>query len=314
MPDFIEHHGDPQIPPPYDFPNVTVHSFRLTASEKALKKLCDARLNIGTPEQRGFEYRPIRGMWFVDLEVLHYPRMMSENKSFNWGSSTQCECYFRVFVGRYDYIGGVPVPAEVAVFIPYIFVDNAWSVISGREVVGFPKVMASFTLPTSETAESAQLYPIRIETDVFQQYSPSSTQSACPIVEIESSQLGPGTIDVPYGTIWPWGVISPRAIDQAILPFLQDKNRFSTVQLKQIRDAEQSKSACYQALIHGEFEIVRMEPLKTLPAADITIPHYDSLRIEEELGLTGGTLQPMWQYTLNCDLRYGNVRNLFVNT
>jgi hypothetical protein len=104
----------------------------------------------------------------------------------------------------------------------------------------------------------------------------------------------------------------PKKLDPAWLPFLQDKTRFATVQLKQIRDAEQVEVACYQALIHAEFAVDRME-LKSLPAAEITIPRYDSLRIEQELGLMGETLQPLWQYSVVCDLKYGNVRNLFVN-
>jgi hypothetical protein len=310
MTTFIEQHGDPQIPPPYSFPKVTIYSFRLTANMGALTELCNARLNIGKGEKRGFEYRPI--LPFVDLEVLHYPRMLSANPRFNWGWSTQSECYFRLLVGRYDHAADGPLPAEAAVFIPYIFVDNAWSVISGREVVGFPKVMASITTPNSEMIEAGRLYPIRVMTDVFEQYSAKSNQCGCPIVEIEHSQVGLATEEVPKGAIWPWGVFNPRTIDPALLPFLQDRTRFSTIQLKQMRDAEQSELACYQALVHAEFSVDRLE-LGKLPAAEITIPRYDSLRIEQDLGLMGETLQPLWQYRVTCDLKYGNVRNLFVN-
>ena len=314
MSTFIEQHGDPQIPPPYSFPNVTIYSFRLTANMDALKELCNARLNIGTREQRGFEYRPI--LRIVDFEVLHYPRMISENPRFNWGWTTQYECYFRLLVGRYDLRAGIWVPAEAAVFIPYIFVDNAWSVVSGREVVGFPKVMASFSLPNSETAKTGRLYPMRVVTDVFEQYSAKSAQSACPIVEIDNSQAGPHIDEVPKETIWPWGVFNPKDkdLDPALLPFLRDRSKFSIVQLKQFRDAERSELACYQALTHADVSIDRIELQKTLPAADISIPHYDSLRIAQDLGLEGETLQPLWQYTVNCDLKYGKVRNLFVNT
>ena len=309
MPHFIEQHGDPQIPPPYSFPNVTIHSFRLAANMGALTELCNARLNIGTRDKRGFEYRPI--LPFVDLEVLHYPRMLSANPQFEWGWLTQRECYFRLIVGRYDFTAGGPAPAEAAVFIPHIFVDNAWSVISGREVVGFPKVMATFTTPDSENSQTERLYPIQVVADVFEKYSVKSTQCRCSIVEIENSQVGQGMGDVPPETIWPWGVL-PKKLDPAWLPFLQDKTRFATVQLKQIRDAEQAELACYQALIRAEFDIGRME-LRTLPAAEISIPRYDSLRIEQEMGLMGERLQPLWQYTVNCDLKFGKVRNLFVN-
>jgi len=307
MPHFIEQNGDPQIPSPYSFPNVTIYSFRLTASPSALSDLCK-RLNIGTPERRGFEYRPI--LPFVDLEILHYPWIMSEDQKFNSGWSTQQECYFRIFVGRYDYTVDGMVPAEAAVFIPYIFVSNGWSMFSGPELVGFAKVMASFSLPNSEMAQTGRQYPIRVMTDAFEEYSKNSAQSPCSI-EIDSSQVGPDTEEVPADTIWPWGVL-PKRLDPAWLPFLQDRTRFSTVQLKQVRDAEQSEKTCYQALIHAEFDIGRME-LKTLPAAEITILRNDSLRLEQELGLMGETLQPLWQYTANCDLKLGKVRNLFVN-
>jgi hypothetical protein len=312
MPHFIEQHGDPQIPPPYNFPNVTIHSFRLMATLGALTELCNARLNIGKGEKRGFEYRPI--LPFVDLEVLHYSRMVSANPRFNWGWLTQRECYFRLLVGRYDHTADGPLPAEAVVFIPYIFVDNAWSVISGREVVGFPKVMASIGTPNSETVEEGRPYPIRVVTDVFEQYSAKSTQCGCPIVEIDNSQAGPYIDEVPKDTIWPWGVFNPNNIDPALLPFLRDRSRFSSVQLKQFRDAEQSELACYQALTHADVSIDRIELLKTLPAAEISVPRYDSLRIGQDLGLEGETVQPLWQYTVNCDLKYGKVRNLFVNT
>ena len=161
LPPFIEQDGDPQVPPPYKFPGVSIRSFRLEADLDALTTLCDKLLNgVGTLAQRGFEYRPI--LPFVDLEVLTYPRMESEvPKHRDKGFTSQHELYFRLLVAKIEQIIGIPVPTEIAVFIPYIFVDNNWSVVAGREVIGYPKVRASFELP------NANPYPMTILTDVF---------------------------------------------------------------------------------------------------------------------------------------------------
>jgi hypothetical protein len=50
MVDYISRPDDPDIPPPYDFPGVTIMSFRLPAKVAALQKLCDEQLNIGSLE------------------------------------------------------------------------------------------------------------------------------------------------------------------------------------------------------------------------------------------------------------------------
>ena len=54
MVEYISRPNDPEIPPPYDFPGVTIMSFRLQAKGAELQKLCDKQQNIGTLEQRGF--------------------------------------------------------------------------------------------------------------------------------------------------------------------------------------------------------------------------------------------------------------------
>ena len=63
-----------------------------------LTELCDRVLNVGDLEDRGFEFRPI--FPFVDLEILHYPKM--EYAYFpSAGSISQNECYVRIFVMKY---------------------------------------------------------------------------------------------------------------------------------------------------------------------------------------------------------------------
>jgi hypothetical protein len=154
---YIDQIGDAQFPPPYRFPRVQILSFTLQADLVALKFLCDRMLNIGSPEERGFEYRPV--LPFVQLEMLHYPRMeygggdpgvaaamAADPLSLDYTS--QDECYVKMFVMKHVWVGGWLVPdGELAVFCPFLLVNNTWSAFSGRDVMGFPKLFGVFEPP-----------------------------------------------------------------------------------------------------------------------------------------------------------------------
>src|SRR3954451_23908039 len=137
---YIQRNDDPAIPPPYDFPEITMRSFRLPARVANLQALCDKYLNIGTLEDRGFEYRALFG--FVDMELVTYPTMMFAQEPFSgWGFASQQELYFRFFVWKFISLGGILFPDPIPeLFFPFMFVDNSWSMTSGRAVLVFPKV------------------------------------------------------------------------------------------------------------------------------------------------------------------------------
>ena len=117
----------------------------MPASLPKLQKLCDEMLNIGSLEDRGFEYRAFTD--FVDMEFVTYPPVVFDQKPYSKrGYAQQQELYFRFYVWRFVSFFGLlfPMPLPELCF-PFIFVDNSWSMISGRDVIGFPKVMAEFS-------------------------------------------------------------------------------------------------------------------------------------------------------------------------
>ena len=140
--DYVDQIGDAQFPPPYSFPGVQVLSFRLAADLGALTTLCDEILNVGSLSDRGFEYRPIFS--FVDLEILYYP-VMGFGLFPTLAFTSQHECYVRIFVMKYISLGGLLVPdGELAIFCPFLVVDNPWSAFAGRDVLGYPKLVGTF--------------------------------------------------------------------------------------------------------------------------------------------------------------------------
>src|SRR5579863_9833570 len=94
---FIQRDDNPEVPPPYKFPGITIMSFRLPAILSNLQVLCDQLLNIGSLADRGFEYRAFTD--FVDMEIVTYPKMMFDEKPYSdWGYTSQQELYFRFYV------------------------------------------------------------------------------------------------------------------------------------------------------------------------------------------------------------------------
>jgi hypothetical protein len=302
--------GEVQSPPPYLFPDVSINSFRLAADYDQLKRLCDDILNVGELEDRGFEFRPI--FPFVDLEIIHYPRM--EYAFFPpAGYITQNECCIRLFVAKFISVGGWFVPdGEVSFFCPFLVVDNSWSAFAGRDVLGFPKLLGSFN--PSPTASPFTT----VSTEVFTSLTGGVRAAPHPVVRIESAGRGNKAIGA-NARNWPYGEIDADLLSLAH-PALRgslifDPVVFGCVQMKQFRDPTISTlSACYQAILQSYTFIESTRDLKPLPEARITINDYPSLQLASRLGIPAGRpLTPISQYYMECSFAFGEVVTLYAN-
>jgi hypothetical protein len=304
---YVTQIGDTQNPPPYTFPHVKINSFRLKVELEALSALCDDILNVGDPDDRGFEFRPV--FPFVDLEVLYYPRM--EYGLFPWGGYvSQHECYVRFFVMKYVGRRGLLWPdGEMAVFCPFLVVDNPWSAFAGRDVLGFPKLIGEFK-PFPETSPFTT-----ISTEVFR-YPPLREQESTvlPVVKIEP---GAQEIKAPDQN-WPWGGIDDellRDAEQVLGKSLAFTPAFfECVQMKQFRDAMNPFEACYQAILQAVTFVEFAGELADLPAAQVTLNDYGTFDLAKRLGLpSGAPLTPISQYKVECSFSYMDVITLFTN-
>jgi hypothetical protein len=309
---YIEADSDPQVPPPYLFPGVTVRSFRLGADIFQLQAVCDKFLNIGSLLDRGFEYRAIAP--FVDLEFLTYPRMLYGAAPYsNWGFSTQQELYFKFFVAKFVLIGSLLLPSpDIICFFPYIFVDNPWSAFAGREVIGFPKLIAAFQSGSS----SSGLYPIEAQTEAIDAFAPTAELTPLPFVSIGAA-AAPSVI--PFVNSWTLSATEIQALDPILQEALElaqasDPGVLLTVHLKQLRDPGEPTNAAYQAIVEGQFAVANLQPFG-LATAEITLFPHATLSIGANLGLSGPSpLQPLSQFAATCDLTYEQATTVFVNS
>lgn len=314
MVQFIVRADNPEVPPPYDFPNMSIMSFRLPANVANLQNLCDELLNIGSLQRRGFEYRAVAG--FVDMDIVTYPKMLFDHAPYNgWGFATQQELYFRFMIWKHEPIPGTGVlfPAAIPEWtFPFIFVDNSWSMICGRNIIGFPKVMAQF-YPTPVHDPSP--FDITVCALALKTYSAATQLDWQPIVEIKPDS---GTPSPPPGN-WPWIELDALAYP-TLEPYLEAflatvPTTFSTIGLKQFRDASSLTEACYQAVVATHFAPYQIGTPTALPAATVRVNQYASLDIPGSLGFTPNTpLQPMLQYALTLSMKAPGATNLFVNS
>jgi hypothetical protein len=319
MANYLPLDSDPQIPPPYNCPGVTIQSFRLPSKLAQQQLLVDTYLNIGDIEDRGFYYTAC--MPFVDMDFVNYPSMSYGLPPLgNMGSISQNELYFRIYVVKFVVVLDVfwvPVPTIMG-FFPYMFVDNSWSMVAGREVSGFPKLMASFNSPPQTPNQPLRPYPIAASTLGFANIGPGARAEMLPCITIQPLPQGANN-NIAIAQKWALSAadlnflndpVAAAALETALTA---DDSLLSTVQLKQFRTAGSSTSACFQAIVEGQFSVSNMNFLIP-PPAQISINQLATLSIAPALGLGASPITPISQYAATCDLHYTQEQTVFVNT
>ena len=132
-----------QMAPPFAFSDVTMSVFPLRASLPTLDAFCRNYLNQA-PEL--VEFRPF--IPFVYLVILDYGRMSVEAANMGWIS--QREVAFGVPLRWLNSTPKGQVFFDWAFTSPFIFVDNELSMSTGREVYGWPKLLARLDPTVSE--------------------------------------------------------------------------------------------------------------------------------------------------------------------
>ena len=134
-----------QALPPYVATGVRLFGFPLVADAQHARDVCNKVIGIA-PANTGISFEPVLtgpNICSVILEVLDYPSLSAPTPPWNdLGGVAQQELFFSIPVVRKQN-GQV---LEVGTLVTHIFVDDQGSAFTGREVLGLPKMPASFTL------------------------------------------------------------------------------------------------------------------------------------------------------------------------
>jgi hypothetical protein len=284
--------GDPQAAPAYEFTDVDIVGFRLRVPRDRLQRVCDVWLNDPFPN-RSYRYVPAK----VDLvvECLNYPFMRSDNPPPGVDPNvvtTQREVIFRMLVGRVGADGrALRAPA---VFCPFLFVDSIPSMISGREVIGYPKLLAHFTsrgkrgqfdackveaLPPG--ALGGQPQPLVTFDCRYDRTPPNVDLLFQPEARYRRGRPAPmPDVRVPsFFAWWDLAMLQSGGVDANafIRPWLDGQTQgYAGLQVKRFPDAKDLRQECYHEIVECEYSLLEAEIF--MPMHDATI-HFDSADI-----------------------------------
>lgn len=278
-PNFIGTLGDFQQPPPFFFKDVTIYDYEIAADRNVLKALCDTYINIG-PENG---WRPFYSSVFV--QASRYGEMRGGHGGA--GFAKQNELTFAIFLYR--------PPMDFAWFAPFLIVDNPLSLISGREVSGFPKAWGEFT-----PGASAPWPPAVVSTWAFADPSPASELRSRPLLTIEPPVEQPAPDDPPglsSLTNWPFGIMMRKEVLEIVAqhnPEAQSHMSASALsggltvgmrQFREFRDYQHLTQASYHGLNDGIYVYKNISAGGPLADPKIMLNSYPGLDIKGTLGM-----------------------------
>jgi hypothetical protein len=121
--------------------NVTRHVLPLRADMARLRRFVDSFLNFMDDEVRPpFYFQPVAPV--VIFELLYYPYLAVASR--NLISYPQSEMSFSIPLECYAIEDGELVFKQYATCVPFLYVDQQLSIVSGRDLFGLPKVALHF--------------------------------------------------------------------------------------------------------------------------------------------------------------------------
>ena len=277
--------GIPVVRGPYLQKDAQLASFLYGADLDALTKLCDQTLNA--VDSSPFEYVPL-----APHILVTYADMLSsslDERDSQMGMIPESETSFWILTVAMQKTARGRVPHHLAWHLPYLLVDEANSIATGREVFGFNKQAGQFEKP--EDIRSPHF-----ATDVlgFRGFAPTAIAQKERLLEVspiaaESSQerwtdwssakamfsaelLRNIRLDLAGGIV----EFAARAItDHAPLVFL-----------KQFRQAADTRNAAYRSIVEASLRIAAFYEGGPLSVPyKLTINHLDSHPFAKRLGL-----------------------------
>jgi hypothetical protein len=318
QPLFVPRGGEQVFCQPVELRHVRFTSFLFDADTAALQGVCDRYLN--EPSGGGVRYRPLLPR--VVLGVADIGRVFpiqSPDERKGWVS--EIDVAFWMPVARQSKILGLSFTEEVAWFLPYVFVDNAWAVAAGREVYGFPKEMGQFQVPRG----SADPALVTVDTLALEHFNPEAEARMRRLLELR--RIDAGHLGDPHQT---WHeveevfedflhvLLGNGAVSLPGLGLLAQAFQFVAhrevplVFLRQFRDVADGRRACYQAVVEAPARVLQFRDAGRLPGDyRLTVNELDSHPIARELGLAGPSQAALGAWYVDFDFILANGRELW---
>lgn len=248
LPDYVSSrgHGEISFEIPARMTGATAYQFVLAAARAPLQRFVDAQLNRVSNGAVHYTALPFLFHYYMDVErVTSIPEVI--------GYVPYREAGFMVpLLQKRE---GHLLP-ELKLWLPYILIDRDCGMVAGREVWGYPKAMGVMTM----NPDPAQATHCAAETTIFRTLQPDTRGERATL--FETNRVTGGTHGNEWGSFGAaLGGLFGRAlgdVEQALagvagaaIDALALHPQAPVINLKQFRDAADSRKACYQALVNG---------------------------------------------------------------
>ena len=198
--------------PPFLFREVTSRVFPIRANIARLYTFCDQYLNLDIPDTL-VHFRP--SLPYVYMMVINYGSMSAASaRAQNFGWVAQREVTFTVPLERWvrDEATCAWRFVDWACVSPFIFVDDALSLSTGREVYGWPKVLAEVSadvpLWASNPRAPTRLFSLR--TPIIADLYDGAGETMRELLQVDRDSV-PRFTEIPPDPDNPWNPLSVLA-------------------------------------------------------------------------------------------------------
>jgi hypothetical protein len=309
---------------PYTASGVCMFGFPIKSDDPAaLQDYCDRAFN--RPSGGQFAYRPL--LPYLLLTFADITRLYSSNPpdlDVGWDPERDVIFWLLLVDDKLGKLG-----PRLTWCVPFIFVNNPQAVLTGREVLGFPKEFATVGMMRGNTVPMpmtvvANVYPkfnqdtqvvwanlMTLKPQQGGQATPATRwQTPSEAVQDIHAHLGP--IDAGPTSRTGGDALSPKPIEEAGVKLLIDlgldllKLQSECIFLKQFRDSLDGSRACYQSVVQSTFAPHTFRGGGFLPGRyELHLNHYDSHPFGRDLGLTQSVYKDLVGTWINFDFDLG---------
>jgi len=245
--------GFPVFRGPYLQKDARLAAFFFDSDPERLTTLCNQTLNV--PGVSEYKYVPMTSrLMLVFADMLVSSR---DERDAQVGLIPETEVSFWVLTMAMQKTQGGYLPHHLAWFLPYLLVDEGNAIATGREVFGFNKLAAQFQKP-----ETIQKPEFAADVLGFKEFGADSIAQRGRLLELRPSFGADSTRSSDLDSIKN-GVATELfknmrtnlggGLVEFAARFIND--HIPLVFLKQFRDAQNTRKACYQRLIEAPLKV-----------------------------------------------------------
>ena len=279
------HHGEASVELPVSITDAMFYGFAIASDGDKVQTFLDNTLNRVTGGEITYSFF---GGHFL-LAFVYCPHATSPTEIIGYEPDHE----MLTFVPVLQWKKGDLLP-QLRLWVPYLLIDSGLGMTTGRDVWGYNKTKGEMRIPGGAKDDPAEFAGA---TMIYPTLAPNTRGQFVDLLKVtrtDQSTLGP------LNSEWATGADIMAAINKAlggwqdvISSKVHDFLKLAigvyvpTVNLKQFRDEENNKLACYQSLVDCEAQMTRLKGAGLLPGKyELSVTPCASHQVEADLGLS----------------------------